>query len=120
MAKPTLGQRANIADDSQHTALLLAGKHRDPHRFLGAHPIADSTGRKGVVVRAMHPDAVASKCALADQTFAMTPCAQRSLPTVTTRSWRIPMTGVFVRLMMFVRIGLILRFARLERKNVTV
>jgi hypothetical protein len=30
------------------------------------------------------------------------------------------MTGVFVRLMMFVRIGLILRFARLERKNVTV
>jgi 1,4-alpha-glucan branching enzyme len=44
---------------------LLAGEHTDPHRILGAHPV-DEGGRAGVVVRAMHPDAVRVECVLGD------------------------------------------------------
>ena len=38
-------------------SLLLEGRHGDPHRILGAHPIPD-----GVVVRALHPDAASAEC----------------------------------------------------------
>jgi 1,4-alpha-glucan branching enzyme len=37
---------------------LVNGWHNEPHRLLGAHP-ATREGEAGVVVRAMHPDAVA-------------------------------------------------------------
>ncbi len=42
---------------------LLDGDHAEPHRLLGAHP-ADVEGRAGVVVRAMHPDAIGAECIL--------------------------------------------------------
>ena len=44
-------------------ARLVAGEHTEPHALLGAHP-ADG----GVVVRALHPDAVSADCVLADGT----------------------------------------------------
>jgi len=37
-------------------ATLLAGRHADPHRVLGAHP-ARRGDRSGAVVRALHPEA---------------------------------------------------------------
>ncbi|HXT47520.1 MAG TPA: 1,4-alpha-glucan branching protein GlgB [Gemmatimonadaceae bacterium] len=44
---------------------LLAGDHADPHRILGAHP-ATMDGAAGVIIRAMHPDAVRAEALLAD------------------------------------------------------
>ena len=44
---------------------LLAGDHADPHRILGAHP-ATVNGAAGVIIRAMHPDAVRVEALLAD------------------------------------------------------
>jgi 1,4-alpha-glucan branching enzyme len=44
---------------------LLAGDHADPHRILGAHP-ATVNGAAGVIIRAMHPDAVRVEVLLAD------------------------------------------------------
>ncbi len=38
---------------------LLAGEHPSPHDLLGAHP-AQVGGREGVVIRAVHPDAIAA------------------------------------------------------------
>ncbi len=38
-------------------AQLVGGRHGDPHRILGAHPVAG-----GVVVRALHPDAARAEC----------------------------------------------------------
>ncbi len=42
---------------------LVNGDHHDPHRILGAHP-AEKEGRRGIVVRAFHPDAVGIQCLL--------------------------------------------------------
>ncbi len=47
--------------DTAEAASLLGGDHTEPHRVLGAHP-ASAGGRDGVVVRAMHPDAVGAEC----------------------------------------------------------
>ena len=42
---------------------LVDGDHHDPHRILGAHP-AEIEGRRGIIVRAYHPDAVGIQCLL--------------------------------------------------------
>jgi len=47
--------------DAIELGRLLSGDHDDPHRILGAHPVA-----AGVIVRAMHPDAVRAEALLAD------------------------------------------------------
>jgi 1,4-alpha-glucan branching enzyme len=61
--------RPPFAVDSAELGSLAAGRHADPHRILGAHPV-----RAGVVVRAGHPDATAAECLLADgTTVAMQP-----------------------------------------------
>jgi 1,4-alpha-glucan branching enzyme len=44
---------------------LIAGEHTDPHHVLGAHA-ATANGASGVMVRAMHPDAVAAECILSN------------------------------------------------------
>ena len=49
------------AGDPQELARLAAGRHSNPHRLLGAHPVPD-----GVLVRAMHPEAVRVDCLLED------------------------------------------------------
>jgi 1,4-alpha-glucan branching enzyme len=49
--------RSPAAADPAELAQLAAGKHADPHRILGVHPV---TG--GAVVRAYHPDATSAEC----------------------------------------------------------
>jgi len=51
--------------DTGEIGRLLAGDHDDPHRILGAHR-STSTGAAGVILRAMHPDAVRAEALLAD------------------------------------------------------
>ena len=51
--------------DASEIGRLLAGDHDDPHRVLGAH-ISKGTGAPGVILRAMHPDAVRAEALLAD------------------------------------------------------
>ncbi len=55
--------RPPFAVDSAELQALAAGRHADPHRILGAHPV-----RGGVAVRACHPDATAAECVLPDGT----------------------------------------------------
>jgi 1,4-alpha-glucan branching enzyme len=45
--------------EGEDVARLIAGRHPDPHRVLGAHPAG-----WGVVVRALHPDAESAECVL--------------------------------------------------------
>ena len=45
--------------EREDVARLIAGRHPDPHRLLGAHPAG-----WGVVVRALHPDAESAECVL--------------------------------------------------------
>ncbi len=49
--------RSPAAADPAELAKLAAGKHSDPHRILGAHPV-----KGGAVVRAYHPDAASAEC----------------------------------------------------------
>jgi 1,4-alpha-glucan branching enzyme len=51
--------RSPAGADPAELAQLVAGKHADPHRLLGSHPVKD-----GAVVRAYHPDAVSAECVL--------------------------------------------------------
>ncbi|HUQ14873.1 MAG TPA: alpha-amylase family glycosyl hydrolase, partial [Gemmatimonadales bacterium] len=51
--------RSPAAADPTELAQLGAGKHSDPHRLLGSHPV-----KGGAVVRAYHPDAVSAECVL--------------------------------------------------------
>jgi 1,4-alpha-glucan branching enzyme len=63
--------RAPYAVEASELQALAAGRHADPHRVLGAHPVDG-----GVVVRAAHPDATAAECVLADgSAIAMGPLA---------------------------------------------
>ena len=55
------GAESASAADATELARLVAGDHSEPHRLLGAHPAREG-GRNGVVVRAFHPDAVATEC----------------------------------------------------------
>ena len=54
---------AILSGYSAAVALLLEGRSADPHSVLGAHP-ASVANVEGVVVRAMHPDAVHAECVL--------------------------------------------------------
>jgi 1,4-alpha-glucan branching enzyme len=45
--------------EQEEVARLIAGRHPDPHRVLGAHPAG-----WGVVVRALHPEAESAQCVL--------------------------------------------------------
>src|SRR5262245_28383296 len=45
------------AADPAELAALIAGRHAEPHRLLGAHPTVVD-GVEGTVVRTFHPDAV--------------------------------------------------------------
>jgi 1,4-alpha-glucan branching enzyme len=61
--------RDPAAADPGELAQLTDGTHADPHHLLGAHPAAG-----GVVVRALHPEAVAAECLLEDgRAVAMAP-----------------------------------------------
>ena len=61
--------RDPAAPDPTELAQLTAGTHPDPHHLLGAHPTDG-----GVVIRALHPDAVAAECLLEDgRAVTMTP-----------------------------------------------
>ena len=51
--------------DAAELARLAAGEHSEPHRVLGAHA-ATRDGARGVVVRALHPDAVGAECLTPD------------------------------------------------------
>ena len=65
MTGPALTPDALAGIDPGEVNRLLAGDHDDPHHILGAHP--GSAGAKtGVVIRAMHPDAVRAEALLAD------------------------------------------------------
>ena len=56
-------------------ARLTSGDHTDPHRVLGAHA-ATRGDIRGVVIRAMHPDASRAECVLHDgSTVALDPIA---------------------------------------------
>ena len=61
MTVPARSPSALTGIDAAEIGRLLAGDHDDPHRILGAHPAA-----AGVIVRAMHPDAVRAEALLAD------------------------------------------------------
>jgi 1,4-alpha-glucan branching enzyme len=51
--------RSPAAADRAELAQLAAGKHSDPHRLLGSHPV-----KGGAVVRTYHPDAISAECVL--------------------------------------------------------
>jgi 1,4-alpha-glucan branching enzyme len=53
--------RSPAAADPAELAELAAGKHSDPHRLLGIHPV-----KGGAVVRAYHPDAASAECVIED------------------------------------------------------
>jgi 1,4-alpha-glucan branching enzyme len=63
MTAPRAASAALAGTDAGEIARLLAGDHAEPHRILGAHP-ASVGGVKGVIVRAMHPDATRAECLL--------------------------------------------------------
>src|SRR5687767_13136637 len=53
--------------DLNELRALLAGDHGNPHALLGAHPLQPGSDR-GLVVRAMHPNAASAECVLANGT----------------------------------------------------
>ncbi len=53
--------RSPAAADLTELAQIAGGKHPEPHRLLGSHPV-----KGGVVVRAYHPDAVSAECVVED------------------------------------------------------
>ena len=57
---PAAGATSLPAVDPAELQRLLANRHADPHRVLGAHP-ATVAGTAGVVIRALHPDATAAE-----------------------------------------------------------
>jgi 1,4-alpha-glucan branching enzyme len=66
---PRSGQRAPARPaplDPSERDRLLSGRHRDPHRVLGAHP-ARVDGVEGVVIRARQPNAERAEVVLPGQ-----------------------------------------------------
>jgi 1,4-alpha-glucan branching enzyme len=51
--------RSPAAADPVELAKLATGRHSDPHRLLGIHPV-----KGGAVVRAYHPDATLAECVI--------------------------------------------------------
>jgi len=66
--------RAVLAGDDGGRDALLRGDHTDPHRLLGPHR-AEVDGTAGVVVRVLHPDAVAVEVVHGGKALAMTSVA---------------------------------------------
>ncbi len=60
---PTDSNTGSPGDDELRR--LIEGRHPEPHRLLGAHP-AQENGRRGVRIRAFHPDAVRAECVFRD------------------------------------------------------
>ncbi len=77
--------------DDKEAASLLSGDHTDPHRVLGAHP-ACAGGTEGVVVRAMHADALGCECLLEGQPgVVMSRAAERGLFAAFLPGARLPL-----------------------------
>jgi len=79
--------RDPAAPDPTELAQLTAGTHADPHHLLGAHPVAG-----GVVIRTLHPDAVAAECLLEDgRALAMTPQGKSGVFAVVLEGRTMPL-----------------------------
>jgi len=79
--------RDPAAPDPTELAQLTAGTHADPHHLLGAHPVDG-----GVVIRALHPDAVAAECLLEDgRALAMTPQGKTGVFAVVLEGRTMPL-----------------------------
>jgi 1,4-alpha-glucan branching enzyme len=75
------------APDPAELAQLAAGTHADPHHLLGAHPLDG-----GVVIRALHPEAVAAECLPEDgRAVAMTPQGRSGVFTVVLEGRTLPL-----------------------------
>ena len=101
MSRAGARARSPAAADPAELAQLAAGKHSDPHRLLGSHPV-----KGGAVVRAYHPDAVSAECVLeGGPGVAMAPLGVpgtfgaflegRSLPLLYRLRFRFPGGGVW-------------------------
>src|ERR1043166_4853954 len=67
---------ATVEPPTHELARLVAGEHPPPHNLLGAHPA--TVGRtKGLVIRALAPDAERCDCVLADGTVVEMPVAAK-------------------------------------------
>jgi len=79
--------RDPAAPDPGELAQLAAGTHADPHRVLGAHPVDG-----GVVIRALHPDAVSAECLLEDgRAVAMAPQGKTGVFAVVLEGRTLPL-----------------------------
>jgi 1,4-alpha-glucan branching enzyme len=79
--------RDPAAPDPTELAQLTAGTHADPHHLLGAHPVDG-----GVVIRTLHPDAVAAECLLEDgRALAMTPQGKSGVFAVVLEGRTMPL-----------------------------
>ncbi|MBZ5639959.1 MAG: 1,4-alpha-glucan branching protein GlgB [Acidobacteriia bacterium] len=77
--------------DEAEAASLLAGDHTDPHRVLGIHP-ASADGVEGVVVRAMHADALGCECLReGEPSVVMSRVAERGLFAAFLPGARLPL-----------------------------
>src|SRR3954466_7225047 len=74
-------KRAGTIDPPAHElARLVAGEHAHPHELLGAHP-ATVDNTKGLVVRALAPDAERCECVLATGEIIEAPRIARGVST---------------------------------------
>src|SRR5262249_38086051 len=72
--------------EGEDVGRLIAGRHPDPHRILGAHPAG-----WGVVVRALHPDAESAECLLEHAApVAMTQFGRTGVFTAFLPGYRLP------------------------------
>jgi 1,4-alpha-glucan branching enzyme len=79
--------RDPAAADPLELAQLAGGTHADPHHVLGAHPVAG-----GVVVRALHPEAVTAECLLEDgREVAMLPLGETGVFAVLLEGRTLPL-----------------------------
>jgi 1,4-alpha-glucan branching enzyme len=79
--------RDPAAPDPTELAQLAAGTHADPHHLLGAHPLDG-----GVVIRALHPEAVTAECLLEDgRAVAMTPQGRSGVFAVVLEGRTLPL-----------------------------
>jgi 1,4-alpha-glucan branching enzyme len=79
--------RDPAAPDPRELAQLAAGTHADPHHLLGAHPLDG-----GVVIRALHPDAVSAECLLEDgRAVAMAPQGKSGVFAVVLEGRTLPL-----------------------------
>ena len=72
--------------DPAELARLLSGRDPNPHAVLGAHPVEG-----GVVVRALHPDAIRADLLLGDETQPMSPAGAPGVFTVSLPRRSLPL-----------------------------